>query len=144
MRWVSTSQGADARLARIFPDEFASLTIFWQEHRPPAHGKVPHLHHHHGAMKNAFGGLLATHALHAQLDSPHLVNLLASRRRFTLASCHHGRDHGQRPGPRTMIPHQGYMLAADRSPSTGVSQDDGFDPLSLGVHQRRAPRCLAW
>jgi len=90
-----------------------------------------------GAMKNAFGGLLATHRhyTHSWIHRT-LVDLLAIQKEihtgiFAIMDC---TTAGNGPGPRTMIPViKDYMLAsADQVAIDAVSAKMmGFDPMSL-------------
>jgi uncharacterized protein (DUF362 family) len=90
-----------------------------------------------GAMKNAFGGLLATkrHYTHSWIHRT-LVDLLAIQKEIHsgLFAVMDGTTAGNGPGPRTMIPViKDYMLAsADQVAIDAVSAKMmGFDPLSL-------------
>jgi uncharacterized protein (DUF362 family) len=90
-----------------------------------------------GAMKNAFGGLLATkrHYTHSWIHRT-LVDLLAIQKEIHagLFAVMDGTTAGNGPGPRTMIPVvKDFMLAsADQVAIDAVSAKMmGFDPLSL-------------
>ena len=90
-----------------------------------------------GAMKNAFGGLLATkrHYTHSWIHRT-LVDLLAIQREIHsgLFAIMDGTTAGNGPGPRTMIPVvKDYMLAsADQVAIDAVaSKMMGFDPMTL-------------
>jgi uncharacterized protein (DUF362 family) len=90
-----------------------------------------------GAMKNAFGGLLATkrHYTHSWIHRT-LVDLLAIQKEIHtgLFAIMDGTTAGNGPGPRTMIPViKDYMLAsADQTAIDAVAAKMmGFDPLSL-------------
>lgn len=90
-----------------------------------------------GAMKNAFGGLLATkrHYTHSWIHRT-LVDLLAIQKEIHsgLFAVMDGTTAGNGPGPRTMIPViKDYMLAsADQVAIDAVAAKMmGFDPLSL-------------
>lgn len=99
-----------------------------------------------GAMKNAFGGLLATrrHYTHTWIHET-LVDLLAIQREihpgvFALAD---GTTAGDGPGPRTMRPVRKDVLlaSADQAAIDAVAARlMGFDPLSIRylalAHQR--------
>jgi len=66
-------------LRKVFPARHQHPRVLPRhQHRPPADGQVSHLHDHDGAMKNAFGGLLATrrHYTHTWIHET-LVDLLA-------------------------------------------------------------------
>jgi uncharacterized protein (DUF362 family) len=90
-----------------------------------------------GAMKNAFGGLLATqrHYTHSWIHRT-LVDLLAIQREIHpgLFAIMDGTTAGNGPGPRTMFPViKNYMLAsADQVAIDAVAAKMmGFDPMSL-------------
>jgi uncharacterized protein (DUF362 family) len=90
-----------------------------------------------GAMKNAFGGLLATkrHYTHSWIHRT-LVDLLAIQKEIHsgLFAVMDGTTAGNGPGPRTMIPVvKDYMLAsADQVAIDAVSAKMmGFDPMKI-------------
>jgi uncharacterized protein (DUF362 family) len=90
-----------------------------------------------GAMKNAFGGLLATkrHYTHSWIHKT-LVDLLAIQKEIHsgIFAIMDGTTAGNGPGPRTMIPViKDYMLAsADQTAIDAVAAKMmGFDPMSL-------------
>jgi uncharacterized protein (DUF362 family) len=90
-----------------------------------------------GAMKNAFGGLLATkrHYTHSWIHRT-LVDLLAIQKEIHtgLFAIMDGTTAGNGPGPRTMIPViKDYMLASsDQTAIDAVAAKMmGFDPMSL-------------
>jgi uncharacterized protein (DUF362 family) len=90
-----------------------------------------------GAMKNAFGGLLATHRhyTHSWIHRT-LVDLLAIQKEIHsgLFAIMDGTTAGNGPGPRTMFPVvKDYMLAsADQVAIDAVAAKMmGFDPMSL-------------
>jgi len=90
-----------------------------------------------GAMKNAFGGLLATkrHYTHSWIHRT-LVDLLAIQKEIHtgLFAVMDGTTAGNGPGPRTMIPViKDYMLAsADQTAIDAVAAKMmGFDPMTL-------------
>jgi uncharacterized protein (DUF362 family) len=90
-----------------------------------------------GAMKNAFGGLLATHRhyTHSWIHRT-LVDLLAIQKEIHsgIFAIMDGTTAGNGPGPRTMIPViKDYMLASsDQVAIDAVSAKMmGFDPMSL-------------
>jgi uncharacterized protein (DUF362 family) len=90
-----------------------------------------------GAMKNAFGGLLATkrHYTHSWIHRT-LVDLLAIQKEIHsgLFAVMDGTTAGNGPGPRTMIPVvKNYMLAsADQVAIDAVAAKMmGFDPMAI-------------
>jgi uncharacterized protein (DUF362 family) len=90
-----------------------------------------------GAMKNAFGGLLATrrHYTHTWIHET-LVDLLAIQKEIHtgLFAVMDGTTAGNGPGPRTMVPVQKDVLlaAADQVAVDAVAAKlMGFDPLSI-------------
>lgn len=90
-----------------------------------------------GAMKNAFGGLLATHRhyTHSWIHET-LVDLLAIQKEIHsgLFAIMDGTTAGNGPGPRTMIPVvKNYMLAsADQVAIDSVAAKMmGFDPMTI-------------
>jgi uncharacterized protein (DUF362 family) len=90
-----------------------------------------------GAMKNAFGGLLATHRhyTHSWIHRT-LVDLLAIQREIHsgLFAIMDGTTAGNGPGPRTMIPIvKDYMLASSDQVAIDAvaAKMMGFDPMSL-------------
>jgi uncharacterized protein (DUF362 family) len=90
-----------------------------------------------GAMKNAFGGLLATkrHYTHTWIHKT-LVDLLAIQKEIHsgLFAIMDGTTAGNGPGPRTMFPViKDYMLASsDQTAIDAVAAKMmGFDPMSL-------------
>src|SRR5215469_1928891 len=90
-----------------------------------------------GAMKNAFGGLLATkrHYTHSWIHRT-LVDLLAIQKEIHsgLFAVMDGTTAGNGPGPRTMIPVvKDYMLASDDQVAIDAvaAKMMGFDPMSL-------------
>ena len=90
-----------------------------------------------GAMKNAFGGLLATkrHYTHTWIHRT-LVDLLAIQKEIHtgLFAVMDGTTAGNGPGPRTMFPVvKDYMLASDDQVAIDAvaAKMMGFDPLSL-------------
>jgi uncharacterized protein (DUF362 family) len=90
-----------------------------------------------GAMKNAFGGLLATHRhyTHSWIHET-LVDLLAIQKEIHpgLFAVMDGTTCGNGPGPRTMFPVvKDYMLAgADQVAIDAIAAKMmGFDPMSL-------------
>jgi uncharacterized protein (DUF362 family) len=90
-----------------------------------------------GAMKNAFGGLLATkrHYTHSWIHKT-LVDLLAIQKEIHsgIFAIMDGTTAGNGPGPRTMIPViKDYMLASDDQVAIDAvaAKMMGFDPMSL-------------
>lgn len=90
-----------------------------------------------GAMKNAFGGLLATkrHYTHTWIHKT-LVDLLAIQKEIHsgLFAIMDGTTAGNGPGPRTMFPVvKDYMLASSDQVAIDAvaAKMMGFDPLSL-------------
>ena len=90
-----------------------------------------------GAMKNAFGGLLATkrHYTHSWIHKT-LVDLLAIQKEIHsgLFAIMDGTTAGNGPGPRTMIPViKDYMLASSDQVAIDAvaAKMMGFDPMSL-------------
>jgi uncharacterized protein (DUF362 family) len=90
-----------------------------------------------GAMKNAFGGLLATkrHYTHSWIHKT-LVDLLAIQKEIHtgLFAVMDGTTAGNGPGPRTMIPIvKDYMLASEDQVAIDAvaAKMMGFDPMSL-------------
>src|ERR1700690_1757113 len=90
-----------------------------------------------GAMKNAFGGLLATkrHYTHTWIHRT-LVDLLAIQKEIHagLFAIMDGTTAGNGPGPRTMIPVvKDYMLASEDQVAIDAisAKMMGFDPMTL-------------
>jgi uncharacterized protein (DUF362 family) len=90
-----------------------------------------------GAMKNAFGGLLATHRhyTHSWIHRT-LVDLLAIQKEIHagLFAVMDGTTAGNGPGPRTMFPViKDYMLASNDQVAIDAvaAKMMGFDPMSL-------------
>jgi len=90
-----------------------------------------------GAMKNAFGGLLATkrHYTHSWIHRT-LVDLLAIQKEIHtgLFAIMDGTTAGNGPGPRTMFPVvKDYMLASEDQVAIDAvaAKMMGFDPMSL-------------
>lgn len=90
-----------------------------------------------GAMKNAFGGLLATkrHYTHSWIHKT-LVDLLAIQKEIHsgLFAIMDGTTAGNGPGPRTMFPViKDYMLASNDQVAIDAvaAKMMGFDPMSL-------------
>ena len=90
-----------------------------------------------GAMKNAFGGLLATkrHYTHSWIHRT-LVDLLAVQKEIHtgIFAIMDGTTAGNGPGPRTMVPVvKDYMLASEDQVAIDAvaAKMMGFDPMSL-------------
>ena len=139
MRWVEYKPKAQMHvLPRIFPDGIRIPDYFLGKnivHLPTA--KCHIYTTTTGAMKNAFGGLLATHRhyTHSWIHRT-LVDLLAIQKEIHtgIFAIMDATTAGNGPGPRTMIPViKDYMLAsADQVAIDAVSAKMmGFDPLSL-------------
>ncbi len=99
-----------------------------------------------GAMKNAFGGLLATHRhyTHSWIHET-LVDLLAAQKEIHtgIFAVMDGTTAGNGPGPRTMYPEEKNVIlaSADQVAIDAVAAKMmGFDPLSIKyislAHQR--------
>ena len=139
MRWVEYKPKARMHvLPRIFPDGIRIPDYFLGKnivHLPTA--KCHIYTTTTGAMKNAFGGLLATHRhyTHSWIHRT-LVDLLAIQKEIHtgIFAIMDATTAGNGPGPRTMIPViKNYILAsADQVAIDAVSAKMmGFDPLSL-------------
>ena len=139
MRWVEYKPKARMHvLPRIFPDGIRIPDYFLGKnivHLPTA--KCHIYTTTTGAMKNAFGGLLATHRhyTHSWIHRT-LVDLLAIQKEIHpgIFAIMDATTAGNGPGPRTMIPViKDYMLAsADQVAIDAVSAKMmGFDPMSL-------------
>jgi uncharacterized protein (DUF362 family) len=139
MHWVEYKPKARMHvLPRIFPDGIRIPDYF--QGKNIVHLPTVKCHIYTtttGAMKNAFGGLLATHRhyTHSWIHRT-LVDLLAIQKEIHpgLFAIMDGTTAGNGPGPRTMIPViKDYMLAsADQVAIDAVSAKMmGFDPLSL-------------
>ena len=142
MKWVEYRPKAkDARSASASsPKEFRSPTI--SSARNIVHLPTVKCHIYTtttGAMKNAFGGLLATkrhYILHSWIHRTLGRPSGPSRRRFiaVFSTIMDRTTAGNGPGPRTMIPVvKDYMLAsADQVAIDAVAAKMmGFDPMSL-------------
>jgi uncharacterized protein (DUF362 family) len=139
MRWVEYKPKARMHvLERIFPDGIRIPDYF--QGKNIVHLPTVKCHIYTtttGAMKNAFGGLLATHRhyTHSWIHRT-LVDLLAIQKEIHpgIFAIMDGTTAGNGPGPRTMIPViKDYMLAsADQVAIDAVSAKMmGFDPMSL-------------
>jgi uncharacterized protein (DUF362 family) len=139
MRWVEYKPKAHMHvLPRIFPDGIRIPDYFLGKNIVHLPTVKCHIYTTTtGAMKNAFGGLLATHRhyTHSWIHRT-LVDLLAIQKEIHagIFAIMDGTTAGNGPGPRTMIPViKDYMLAsADQVAIDAVSAKMmGFDPLSL-------------
>src|SRR5262252_4874768 len=139
MRWVEYRPKAKMHvLHRIFPDGIMVPDYFFGKNIVHLPTVKCHIYTTTtGAMKNAFGGLLATqrHYTHSWIHRT-LVDLLAIQKEIHtgLFAVMDGTTAGNGPGPRTMIPVvKNVMLAsADQVAIDAVSAKMmGFDPLSI-------------
>jgi uncharacterized protein (DUF362 family) len=139
MKWVEYRPKAKMHvLQSIFPDGIQIPDYFFGKNIVHLPTMKCHIYTTTtGAMKNAFGGLLATkrHYTHSWIHRT-LVDLLAIQKEIHtgLFAVMDGTTAGNGPGPRTMIPVvKDYMLAsADQVAIDAVSAKMmGFDPLSL-------------
>jgi uncharacterized protein (DUF362 family) len=139
MKWVHYRPKARLRvLDRIFPDGIYIPDYFVGKNIVHLPTVKCHIYTTTtGAMKNAFGGLLATHRhyTHSWIHET-LVDLLAIQREIHagLFAVMDGTTCGNGPGPRTMFPVvKDYMLAsADQVAIDAVAAKMmGFDPMSL-------------
>src|SRR6266545_394952 len=139
MRWVEYRPKAQMHvLHRIFPDGILVPDYFFG--RNIVHLPTIKCHIYTtttGAMKNAFGGLLATqrHYTHSWIHRT-LVDLLAIQKEIHtgLFAIMDGTTAGNGPGPRTMFPViKDYMLASSDQVAIDAvaAKMMGFDPLSL-------------
>ena len=148
MKWVEYRPKAKMHvLHRIFPDGIQIPDYFFGKNIVHLPTMKCHIYTTTtGAMKNAFGGLLATkrHYTHSWIHRT-LVDLLAIQKEIHsgLFAVMDGTTAGNGPGPRTMIPgHQG-LHAGQRRPGRhrrGGRQDDGLRSDVARVHQGRARR----
>ncbi len=139
MRWIDYRPRARMHvLPKIFPEGIRIPDFF--EGKNIVHLPTVKCHIYTtttGAMKNAFGGLLATkrHYTHSWIHRT-LVDLLAIQKEIHpgLFAVMDGTTAGNGPGPRTMFPViKNYMLAsADQVAIDAVAAKMmGFDPMSL-------------
>ena len=139
MKWIHYRPKAKMHvLDHIFPDGIKIPDYFFDKnivHMPTV--KCHIYTTTTGAMKNAFGGLLATHRhyTHSWIHKT-LVDLLAIQKEIHsgLFAIMDGTTAGNGPGPRTMFPVvKDYMLAsADQVAIDAVAAKMmGFDPMSL-------------
>jgi uncharacterized protein (DUF362 family) len=139
MKWVEYRPKAKMHvLHRIFPEGIQIPDYFFGKNIVHLPTMKCHIYTTTtGAMKNAFGGLLATkrHYTHTWIHKT-LVDLLAIQKEIHsgLFAVTDGTTAGNGPGPRTMFPVvKDYMLAsADQVAIDAVSAKMmGFDPMSL-------------
>ena len=139
MKWVEYRPKAKMHvLSRIFPDGIQIPDYFFGKNIVHLPTVKCHIYTTTtGAMKNAFGGLLATkrHYTHSWIHRT-LVDLLAIQKEIHtgLFAVMDGTTAGDGPGPRTMIPIvKNYMLAgADQVAIDAVAAKMmGFDPMKL-------------
>jgi uncharacterized protein (DUF362 family) len=139
MKWIEYRPKATMHvLHRIFPDGIQIPDYFFGKNIVHLPTVKCHIYTTTtGAMKNAFGGLLATkrHYTHSWIHRT-LVDLLAIQKEIHsgLFAIMDGTTAGNGPGPRTMIPVvKDYMLAsADQVAIDAVAAKMmGFDPMSL-------------
>ncbi len=139
MKWVEYRPKAKLHvLHRVFPDGIRLPDYFFGKNIVHLPTIKCHIYTTTtGAMKNAFGGLLATHRhyTHSWIHRT-LVDLLAIQKEIHsgLFAIMDGTTAGNGPGPRTMIPVvKNYMLAgADQVAIDAVAAKMmGFDPMSL-------------
>jgi uncharacterized protein (DUF362 family) len=139
MRWVEYRPKAQMHvLHRIFPDGILVPDYFFGKNIVHLPTVKCHIYTTTtGAMKNAFGGLLATqrHYTHSWIHRT-LVDLLAIQKEIHtgLFAIMDGTTAGNGPGPRTMFPViKNYMLASkDQTAIDAVAAKMmGFDPMSL-------------
>jgi len=139
MKWVEYRPKAQMHvLHRVFPDGIFIPDYFFGKNIVHLPTMKCHIYTTTtGAMKNAFGGLLATkrHYTHSWIHRT-LVDLLAIQKEIHtgLFAVMDGTTAGNGPGPRTMIPVvKDFMLAsADQVAIDAVAAKMmGFDPMSL-------------
>jgi uncharacterized protein (DUF362 family) len=139
MKWVEYRPKAKTHvLHKIFPEGIQIPDYFFGKNIVHLPTMKCHIYTTTtGAMKNAFGGLLATkrHYTHSWIHRT-LVDLLAIQKEIHsgLFAVTDGTTAGNGPGPRTMFPVvKDYMLAsADQVAIDAVSAKMmGFDPMSL-------------
>jgi uncharacterized protein (DUF362 family) len=139
MKWVHYRPKAKMHvLDRIFPEGIRIPDYFFGKNIVHLPTVKCHIYTTTtGAMKNAFGGLLATHRhyTHSWIHRT-LVDLLAIQKEIHagLFAVMDGTTAGNGPGPRTMFPVvKDYMLASsDQVAIDAVAAKlMGFDPMSL-------------
>jgi len=139
MRWIEYRPKARMHvLPKIFPEGIRIPEYF--EGKNIVHLPTVKCHIYTtttGAMKNAFGGLLATkrHYTHSWIHRT-LVDLLAIQKEIHpgLFAIMDGTTAGNGPGPRTMFPViKDYMLASDDQVAIDAvaAKMMGFDPMQL-------------
>src|SRR5580765_8249312 len=139
MRWVEYRPKAKMHvLDQIFPEGIRIPDYFFGKNIVHLPTMKCHIYTTTtGAMKNAFGGLLATqrHYTHSWIHRT-LVDLLAIQKEIHsgLFAIMDGTTAGNGPGPRTMIPViKDYMLASEDQTAIDAvaAKMMGFDPMSL-------------
>jgi uncharacterized protein (DUF362 family) len=139
LTWVEYApKGPMLALPRIFPDGIRIPGFFIGKNIVHLPTVKCHIYTTTtGAMKNAFGGLLATrrHYTHSWIHET-LVDLLTIQREIHtgLFAVMDGTTAGNGPGPRTMIPVQKDVLlaSADQVAIDAVAAKlMGFDPLAI-------------
>ena len=153
MRWVEYRPKAQMHvLHKIFPDGIQIPDYFFGKNIVHLPTVKCHIYTTTtGAMKNAFGGLLATqrHYTHSWIHRT-LVDLLAIQKEIHsgLFAIMDGTTAGNGPGPRTMFPViKDYMLASRRSDRhrRRRREDDGLRSDEPRVHQAsRTTTGSAW
>ena len=139
MKWVDYKPKAKMHvLNRIYPDGIKLPDYFFGKNIVHLPTVKCHIYTTTtGAMKNAFGGLLATHRhyTHSWIHRT-LVDLLAIQKEIHsgLFAIMDGTTAGNGPGPRTMFPViKDYMLASSDQVAIDAvaAKMMGFDPMSL-------------
>jgi uncharacterized protein (DUF362 family) len=139
MKWVEYRPKARMHvLHKIFPDGIQIPDYFFGKNIVHLPTVKCHIYTTTtGAMKNAFGGLLATkrHYTHSWIHRT-LVDLLAIQKEIHsgLFAIMDGTTAGNGPGPRTMFPVvKDYMLASEDQVAIDAvaAKMMGFDPMSL-------------
>jgi len=139
MKWIPyTPQTPMLVLDQVFPDGIHLPDFFFDKNIVHLPTVKCHIYTTTtGAMKNAFGGLLATHRhfTHSWIHET-LVDLLAIQREIHcgLFAVMDGTTAGNGPGPRTMFPViKDYILAsADQVAVDAIAAKMmGFDPLTI-------------
>ena len=139
MKWIDYRPRAKMHvLDRIFPEGIKIPDYFFGKNIVHLPTVKCHIYTTTtGAMKNAFGGLLATHRhyTHSWIHRT-LVDLLAIQKEIHAGvfAIMDGTTAGNGPGPRTMIPVvKDYMLASSDQVAIDAvaAKMMGFDPMSL-------------
>src|ERR1700704_528226 len=139
MKWVESRPKAKMHvLHRVFPEGIQIPDYFFGKNILPLPTVKCHIYTTTtGAMKNAFGGLLATkrHYTHSWIHRT-LVDLLAIQKEIHsgIFAIMDGTTAGNGPGPRTMFPEiKNVVLASgDHGAIDAVAAKMmGFDPLSI-------------